>query len=185
AHLARRGGDLGPDPAGPEHRHRAAAAKPRLQRLGVLDRAQVVDAVEAGPRDRRPARLGAGGEQDGVVAQALAALELDLGGLRVEGRDRGREAKLDLALGVEVLLVDVGLAVGLAAQIVLGERRALVGSLRFGADQNDAAVEALLAQGLGRLGAGEAGADDDEGSLGWHCQLTSWWSIAGAGAREG
>ena len=49
-------------------------------------------------------------------------------------------------LFVEALLVDVGLlALGLAAEVVLGQRRPLVRALWLRADQQHAAVEALRA----------------------------------------
>jgi hypothetical protein len=38
----------------------------------------------------------------------------------------------------------------------------LVRTVRLGADEDDAPVESLLPEGLGRLSAGHAGADDDE-----------------------
>ena len=58
-------------------------------------------------------------------------------------------------LGVEVLVVDIDLlAPGLAAQVVLRQRRALVRALILRAHQHDAPVEALLAKRLGSLGAG-------------------------------
>jgi hypothetical protein len=50
---------------------------------------------------------------------------------------------------VERLVVNVGLGVGLAAQIVLGQRRALVGTFGFLTDEDEVSVESLLAQGLG------------------------------------
>ena len=72
-------------------------------------------------------------------------------------------------LGVEALVVDEDLvAAGLAAQVVLGQRRALVGTVELGADEHDAPVEALGPQGLGGLGAGQAGADDQERLLRGH-----------------
>ena len=55
------------------------------------------------------------------------------------------------------------LARHLAAQVALGERRAFVRALTLGADEHDTPVEALRAQRLGGLGAGQAGADDHEG----------------------
>ena len=56
---------------GPRARLRARAA----MRVGVGERAQVVDAVELGARHRQPPRLGAGGEQQPVEAEPLAAGE--------------------------------------------------------------------------------------------------------------
>ena len=57
--------------------------------------------------------------------------------------------------------VDVDrLALGLAQQVVLGQRRTLVRPLVLLPDQHDRAVEALVAQGLRGLGAGQARPDD-------------------------
>jgi hypothetical protein len=65
-------------------------------------------------------------------------------------------------LGVEALVVDVDLlATDLAAQVILRQRRALVGPLALGSDEDDPPVETLLAKRLGGLRAGQAGADDD------------------------
>ena len=65
-------------------------------------------------------------------------------------------------------------AVGLAAQVRLGQRRPLVRPLALVAEQHEAAVEALGAQGLGGLGAGQAGADDDEGGVAVAVMGSSW-----------
>jgi hypothetical protein len=71
--------------------------------------------------------------------------------------------------GVEPFLVHIeAVAVGFSAQVGLGQRRALIGPLGFLAEQQQAAVEALGAQGLGRLGAGQAGTDDHERRTGEH-----------------
>ena len=78
AALAGRGGDLGADPAGPDHDDRAAAVQPLAQRVGVRDAAQVEHAVEVAAGDREAPRLGAGGEQQPVVAQPLAVVERQL-----------------------------------------------------------------------------------------------------------
>ena len=64
-------------------------------------------------------------------------------------------------LGVEALVVHVDLlAPHLAAQVVLRQRRALVGALLLRPHQHNAPLEALLAERLGGLRAGEARADD-------------------------
>ena len=75
AALPGRRGDLGADPAGADDDDRAAAVEPLAQRVGVLDAAQVEHAVERFARDREAARLGAGAEQQPVVAQPLAVVE--------------------------------------------------------------------------------------------------------------
>ena len=53
-------------------------------------------------------------------------------------------------------------AFGGAGEEVLREGRPDVGMMRLGSDQVDAPFEALVAQGLGRRGAGQPGADDHE-----------------------
>ena len=131
--------------------------------VGVLDAAQVEHAVQLRAGDREPSRLGAGGQQQAVVAQPLAVVEGQLARRRVQAHRRSAEAQLDVVPGVEALVVDVDLlAADLATQVLLGQRRALVGPLVLGPDQHHAPVEALVAQGLGRLRAGQARADDHE-----------------------
>jgi len=62
-------------------------------------------------------------------------------------------------LGVEGLGVDVDrFALGVAAEIALRQRRALVRTVVLGADQRDAPVEAFITQRLGGLCAGESSA---------------------------
>ena len=53
-------------------------------------------------------------------------------------------------------------ALGLAAQVLLGERRALVGRLRLAPDQQDRALGPALAQLGGAVGRGQAAADQQE-----------------------
>ena len=112
-------------------------------------------------RGRRPgsaaARLRPVASSSRVVAQPLAVGELDLAAAGVDRGHRGAGSSSIVVLGVEPLRVHVDvLALGLAAQVVLGQRRTLVRALALGADEHDAPVEALLAQRLGGLGAGQA-----------------------------
>jgi hypothetical protein len=51
-------------------------------------------------------------------------------------------------------------ALGLALQIVLGQGRPFIWALALVAHEEDLSVEAFVAQPLGRLGAGQAGAQD-------------------------
>ena len=174
AALTSRGGDLGPDPAGADDDEPAAGLQTRPQRVAVGERAQEVHAVELRAGDAQRPRLRAGGQQQPVVGEPLAAVELELAARGVEAGRRHAGAQFDVVLGVEARRMDGGrLAVRLAAQVVLRERRALVGPLRLGAQQYEAAVEALLAQGLGGLGAGEAGPDDGERRVWGHDLLAS------------
>ena len=76
------GGNLGADPARADRHQLAAGLDPLGDRVGVGDGAQVEDSVEVGAGDAEAARLGAGREEQAVVADALAAGEDDLGGSR-------------------------------------------------------------------------------------------------------
>jgi hypothetical protein len=185
--LARRGGDLGPDPSRPDDHEAPTAGDALADPLGVAQLAEVEDALEIGAGHSQSPGRGAGGEEQSVVPEALTSGEHDLRGLRVDLFHRRRRAQLDVMLGVEVGVVDEELlALGLGPDEVLGERRALVGRLVLGADQDDASVEALLAQGLGRLRSGEARADDHVGGLGGHGRTSVLLSGVGLmGRRSG
>ena len=75
-------------------------------------------------------------------------------------------------LGVPRLWVDEdAVAVSFALEVVLGQGRALVGSIRLLTEQSDLSVETFLAQGLRCYGARQAGADNDE--AGFRCSLVS------------
>ena len=85
-------------------------------------------------------------------------------------------------LGVPRLGVDEdAVPVGFALEIVLGQGRALIGSMRLLTEQSDPPVETFLAQGLCCKGAGHAAADNDEAGFGVHrCgRPTSWAAIPG------
>ena len=96
------------------------------------------------------ARLGARRDHQTVERDALAVVELHFVRGEIE-RDRARASS-----PLEVEVVDALLAqhdlVGfpLAAQQLLRQRRPVVGKVRLGADRDDAPVEALTAQRLGR-----------------------------------
>jgi len=163
ATLARRGCKLAADPAGADHGDAGAVHQLGPQHIAVGERPQVVNAFQGGARHLDPSRLGSRGQQQPVVRQLLSVTEGHARGLRVDRRHGRARLKLDVVLGVEVGRVHVRLlALGLAAEVLLGQRRALVGPLGLGADQDDPPVEAAVAQLLSRLGAGQAGADDHE-----------------------
>ena len=164
AELAGGGRDLGADPAGPDHDDVGRVVQRGRQTVGVGEAAQVLHPVEVRTREAEAARGGAGRQQQAVVSHDVAALERDGVLVGVE-RYRGRVgAELDVLVGVEARVVDEDLvAVALAAQVVLGQRGPFVGAFGLLADEHDAPIEAVGAQGLGGLGAGEAGADDDNG----------------------
>ena len=140
----------------------AALLERLADRVAVGDRAQVVDALQLRARQLQPSRARAGGDQQRVVADVGAvALELHTALGRIDIRHGMTEQQLDLLVLVEGLVLDEQiLALGLATQVVLAQRRALVGELRLGADQQNPSVEAALAQLDRRFGACEAGAND-------------------------
>ena len=75
-------------------------------------------------------------------------------------------------LGVPRLWVDEdAVAVSFALEVVLGQGRALVRSIRLLTEQSDLSVETFLAQGLSCNGAGQAAADNDEARFA--CSLVS------------
>jgi hypothetical protein len=114
------------------------------QGVGVAAAAQVVDAAQLGPGQGQAPRHRPGGQQQPLVADALAGGELEPTAGRVDRADRGGGAQLDVVGDVEPFLVHVEVvAVGLATQVGLGQRRALVGLLGLLAEQQQAAVEAL------------------------------------------
>ena len=78
------GGDLEADPSAADDGQRTTFGQCRIQRVGVVDGAQVVHAVGVCAGDRRPARLRAGGQQQLVVAHRAAVGQGD--GVRRPGR---------------------------------------------------------------------------------------------------
>ena len=119
---------------------RPPAVEALADRVGLSTRAQVEDALEVGARESQPAGLGAGREQQPVEGQPLAAVQRDLADRRRRWSPRRvAEPQLDLVLVVErrvVVHVDL-LALGLAAQVLLGQRRPLVRALGLGADEHE------------------------------------------------
>ena len=162
ARVARRGGDLETDPAAADDHDARAVARTVAQAVGVVEGAQGERRV--GARDGEAARARPGGEQQLVVAERVPSASVDLVRARVDRDDRGMpRAQVDVVLGVPVVGMHERLVeFGLALQVVLGQRRPLVGQVGLGAEERDAAGEALVAQRLDGLGAGQAGSDDDE-----------------------
>jgi hypothetical protein len=81
----------------------------------------------------------------------------------MDGDDIDTAAQVDLVLGVPVLGVhDRVRELGVAGEVALRQWRSLVGQLVLTGEQGDRTGEALGAEGLGRLGAGESAADDDD-----------------------
>ncbi len=133
------------------------------QSIAISQSAEIVHAVQVGAGYVEPARLGAGGDQQPVVNK----FSVTVGHHGPRGWfDRGdgdSGPQLDVVLLVEPFVMYATLLSRLfTAEVVLGQRRALIGELVLFTDQHDAAVEALIAELLRRFGTGQARADDHE-----------------------
>ena len=74
APLAGGSGDLAADPAGADDHQPAAGVQAGPQCVAVVERAQVVDAIELAAGDAQPPRRRARGQEQAVVAEPLVAL---------------------------------------------------------------------------------------------------------------
>lgn len=151
------GGELRADPARPDDDHVVLPVQDGPQPGGVVEGAQEVDAGHAlGAGQGHGLRAGRE-DQDVVGHRPVGGVQHMVGG--AQGGDVQAEAQGD----VECLEVDVeGGVLGLAQQDGLGQRRAVVGLVGFGADQGDGSGEARLAQGHGALHARHARSDDHD-----------------------
>jgi hypothetical protein len=114
AEAAGDGGHLGADEARADHHHplRRPRRQPLAQPAGVTHVAQVDDALEVAAGSGQSARAGAGGDQEGRVAQVFAILELDRFCLRVDPNGPPAEQELDAVVGVVVGWAQVDLLLG-------------------------------------------------------------------------
>ncbi len=105
---------------------------------------------------------------------------------RIDGGNGGTEQQFDLQLAVA----------GLAEHLLrgwrlpgregdLGQRRAMVGEMRLGGEQQNASLRALGPQGFHRRGAGQATADDDEINVPGHVPVSVVSSAVSVGAVSG
>ena len=142
----------------------SAAAVPTAS--ASAERPVRVDADEVGAGDGQLARPGARRDDERAVCEPLAARELDLVLGRVDRLDPRLEAQLDDGfLPVLQRLHERALALELAAQVALRQRRPVVRRVRLGADDGDVLLPARAAVLGGEAGGGEAASDDDD--LSW------------------
>ena len=105
--------------------------------VGVGERPVGVHADEVGAGNRKRARTRAGRDDEGPVGEALAARELDLVLVRVDRLDRRVEAELDDCLLPLLRCPDERLlALELAAQVALRQRRPVVRRVGLGAERS-------------------------------------------------
>ena len=131
AQLGQRGGDLGGDVGAADAHDVLGALGLRADAVGVAERAQVVHALELGAVDGQAADHGAGRDQGAVEADLLLGRELGRARRGVELEDARARQQLDAVGLPPVGGVHVrALGAVLAAQVLLGRRRAVVGRMR-------------------------------------------------------
>ena len=111
------------------HHHRAASARDGgADAIAILDGAQLEDAGEIRARYGQGPIAPARGDQQPIVGDALAALELDELLRGVDLRCPGPELERDALLGVVARWLDqLVLEAVLPAQVALRQRRSVVG----------------------------------------------------------
>ncbi len=162
-----RGGRLQPDIAAPHDGQSPAGTQRLLQPLGVGEMSQLQKVAVVRARQAQLTVRRAGGQDQDLVGGLAPAAQPYPTPLPVDRLGARPEPELDALVGVEGVGPEFqGLAVGLALEIGLRQRRPLIRDLGFLADQQDRAGVAVLAQ-QGRSGSpGVAGAhDDDAGGL--------------------
>jgi hypothetical protein len=143
--------------------------------VGVLDGAQLEDAVEVAAGERERPVAAARGQQEPVVGDRLAVLHANRLALQVERLRADPGFELDVVLRVPLAGGQLEVAgLGLSPQVVLGQGRALVRRVAFRADHDQASVEAAVPDRGRRRTAGQPGADDHEGSLTRHRSPIVW-----------
>ena len=159
--------DLGADEPETDHHGAAPGLRGGADPIAILHGAELEDAVEIGAGHRQGPVAPARGDEEPIVTNVLAALELDGLARRIDGGRAGPEPELDVVLGVvgggihELILEAL-----LAAQVSFRERWPVVGRLSLGPDEQDFPVESFLSQHGRRPGSGQRGADDRDRCVG-------------------
>ena len=161
--LAQRCGNLRPDESHADDGRLPTWQNLSAKRIGVTDRTEIEDVLQVQSGNRGTTVACASRDQELVVTHRSAGGQLDRSLGRVHARRGNAEPRVDPVLFVKAGRSDQRFLEGhLAAEILLGERRTLVGRMRFLTDEDDVAIEAVLAEsGCGRA-TGQTRADDDE-----------------------
>ena len=129
-------------------------------RVRVREGAQVVDPVEVAAVHPQPPHVRAGGEQRALELDLLLGRERRDARLGVElGHARAREHLDPLLLPPLVRPEQHLVALLLALEVALRERRAVVGRVRLAAHEQDRALAALLAEPARAVRGGQPAAD--------------------------
>ena len=110
-------------------------------RVGVAERAQVVDAVEVAALRAQPAHVRAGGEQRVVELDLVLGRQRGHALVAVELHHAGAGEQLDVLLAPPLVGAEQHVLPGLLAlQVALGQRRPVVGRVELAAHQQHAAL---------------------------------------------
>ncbi len=180
AQTARGRSDLTSDQAAADDQYRTTVDHRRAQRIGVRRATQSEGAVLGSGQLPRP---GAGGEDQGVVAERGAVGRMHPVAVDVDLGDRGRTPQIDIQFAPRLRRFEqqAPLIRG-ACQQFLGHHRPSIRQVRLGAEDDDLAGVSLGAQGPGRGGTGDSRAGDDDAS--GHARLTSTISKSALAAPQ-
>ncbi len=142
--------------------HVADALEQPLRLLGLDQRVEGDDALEVRPRNLKRNRLRAGGHQQPVVPDALAAGEEEFVLGRNDLLDPRHEEQVDAFAAVGVTALEDEFREGEVVGQEIAQLAAQVERVRFFGDDGDAGVGIGAAEGLGRAVPGGPVADDDE-----------------------
>ena len=175
ADRAQRGGHLAADVRPADAHDVLGLVELGADRVGVAERAQVVDAVELRAVDLQPADHRAGRDERVLVADGLLRRQRRLPRRGVELHHARARQELDgRVVEPPGLGTEARLAALLAAQVLLRERRPVVRRIELAARQQDAAVEPAAHELARGRGGGDSPTDqeDVDGAISHVCTLS-------------
>ena len=133
-----------------------------LDRIGISDPPQILDAIQVRTWQLQAAGCCTGRDQNLVEAEGVAAVQRNRAVGEIERSSGTAEHELHVILGVPGLRLGKDLRqLLLAEQILLGQRRALVGQRFLVPHDHDPPVVPLLSEGLCCPGCRKPTPDDD------------------------
>ena len=159
--LRRRGRHFQPYVPSAHNDNPPSRSKFLVQRVGVVQRPQIVDAGQIRARRIELAQNASGGQHQAVVAELLAVVQHRKLVAAVHGQHPAAQAQFHVP-GLVVLrpAKQQPLALEFAGQVLLGKRRALIGRRALLADQRYRPAMAAEPKRDDQLGRGLAAADD-------------------------
>ncbi len=161
AELAAGRGDLEADVAAADDH--GAMPGPRLlaQLVGIVQRLQVVDAGESGARQADAPRPAAGRQHQRVVAQVRAVVQRDAARGPVDVRRAATKPQVHAMFGIERRVPDEqAVPLECTREVLLGQRRALVGQVGLITDDGQRPAVAALPERIDELGGRLSGSED-------------------------